>query len=59
MARLVVHIPEQTYSFDLDDDTAQDFRNALADEDNEWAFYDMADMWVSDVHVEMETEFEE
>lgn len=59
MARLVVRIPEQTYSFDLDDDTAQEFRNALADEDNEWAFFDMADTWVSDVHVEMETEFEE
>lgn len=59
MARLVVHIPEQTYSFDLDDETSQQFRDALEDEDNEYAFFDMADMWVSDVHVEMETEFVE
>jgi hypothetical protein len=59
MARLVVHIPAQTYSFDLDDETSQEFRDAIADEDNEWGFYDLADTWVSDVHVEMETEFVE
>ena len=59
MARLVVHIPEQTYSFDLEEEQAEWFREALADEENEYAFFDLADSWVSDVHVDMETEFVE
>lgn len=57
MAKLVIYIPEQRYEFDLDDNSAERFRAALADTDNEWAFEDMADSWVSDVHVEMESEF--
>lgn len=59
MAKLVVYIPEQRYEFELDDETADDFRAAQADEENPWGFDDLADMYVSDVHVEMETEFYE
>lgn len=58
MARLVVRVPEQTFSFDLDDENAESFRQAIADEDeNPWAFDDLADFWVSDVVPEVEVEF--
>ena len=35
MAKLVVYISEQRYEFDLDEETAADFRTAQNDEEND------------------------
>jgi hypothetical protein len=60
MARLVVHIPAQTYSYELDDESAEAFRQAIEDEDEyPYAFDELADFWVSDTVPEMEVEFVE
>lgn len=60
MARLVVRIPEQTYSYELDDVNAEAFRQAIEDEDEyPYAFDELADFWVSDTVPEMEVEFVE
>jgi hypothetical protein len=56
MAKLVIYIPEQRYVFDLDEEVAEEFRSGLADDvDIDY----IADPWISDVYVEMETEFVE
>lgn len=58
MARLVITVPEQTYSYELSEENAAAFRSALNDED-EYAFEDLADFWVSDTVPEVEVEFVE
>lgn len=58
MAKLVVFIPEQTFEYDLSEDNAEYFREAVRDKDTDpWAFDDLADFWVSDTDPEMEVEF--
>lgn len=64
MAKLVFYIPEQTYSFDIeDDDQIAMFRQAVIDDEagDPYVFMEAADIWTSDVHsaIEMEVDFED
>lgn len=56
MAQIVIYIPEQRYVYDLDEDYAKYIRDGLADDEH---IGDLADSYISDVYVEMETEFVE
>lgn len=58
MAKLVIYVPEQRFEYDLSEENAESFRQAIADEEEyPWAFDDFADFWVSDTDPEMEVEF--
>lgn len=63
MARLVFTIPEQTFSFDIEDGDQLDmFRQAIIDEESgadPYGLMDAADMWTSDVHsgIDIDIEF--
>jgi hypothetical protein len=60
MAKLVLYVPEQRYEFELSDENAEAFRQAIEDEDeNPWAFDELADMWISDIDHNVEVEFVE
>jgi hypothetical protein len=58
MAKLVVHIPAQRYEFELSEENEKYLREAWEDDDD-WAWEDATDNWVSDVNVRMESEFVE